>query len=77
MKTMTGIVTSVKNIKTATVSVTNRWQHPLYKKYVKRTSKYACHYEGMELAEGDTVVIEETRPLSKTKHFKVVSKVQE
>ncbi|MBD3249981.1 MAG: 30S ribosomal protein S17 [Candidatus Pacebacteria bacterium] len=77
MKTLTGIVVSLKNDKTASVLVTRRWQHPLYKKYVKRSKKYACHYQDLKLEEGDRVKIEECRPISKTKHFKVVSKVEQ
>jgi small subunit ribosomal protein S17 len=77
MKTLQGIVTSLKNAKTATVSVTRSSQHPLYKKFVRSTKKFACHVEGIKLELGDEVVIQETRPMSKTKHFKVVSKVEE
>lgn len=76
MKTLQGVVSSLKQAKTVTVVVTNRWQHPIYKKYVKRSKKYACHYENVTLAEGDTVVIQECRPVSKTKRFKVMSKVE-
>lgn len=71
MKTLQGIVTSLKADKTATVTVTRKWQHPLYKKYVKRSKKFASHYENIELELGQTVTIEETRPISKTKRFKV------
>ncbi len=75
MKVMQGTVTSAKNEKTVTVSVVRKWQHPLYKKYVKRTKKYACHVEDMKLVEGDVVTIVECRPMSKTKRFKVVERV--
>lgn len=71
MKTLQGIVTSLKAAKTATVTVTRKWQHPLYKKYVKRSKKIASHYEDMNLELGQTVLIEETRPMSRTKRFKV------
>lgn len=71
MKTLQGIVTSLKNNKTATVTVSGRQLHPLYKKYVKVTKKYACHYEDMSLELGQEVIISETRPISKTKRFKV------
>jgi small subunit ribosomal protein S17 len=75
MKTMTGTVKSAKSLNAAIVTVTRRWQHPLYKKFVKKMKSYACHVEkGMEVQEGDTVTIAECRPLSKTKHFKVVRK---
>jgi small subunit ribosomal protein S17 len=76
MKTMTGIITSLKNTNTATVTVTNKWQHPLYKKFVKRTKKYACHYENMQLTLGQHVSIEECPPISKTKHFRISEKVE-
>jgi small subunit ribosomal protein S17 len=75
MKTMTGEVTALKREKTATVTVTSMWQHPLYKKSVKRSKKYACHYENIELNLGEKVEIQESRPLSKTKHFVVTKKV--
>lgn len=76
MKTLQGIVKSLKNQKTAHVLVESQWQHPIYKKYVKRSKAYACHAEGIDLNEGDMVVIAETRPVSKTKRFKVVEKVE-
>jgi len=77
MKTLQGTITSLKNEKTATVAVTRSWQHPLYKKYVTRTKKYACHYENIELKLGEEVVIKESKPISKTKRFVVVEKVKE
>lgn len=77
MKTLQGIVTSLKNAKTATVTVTRSQQHPLYKKFVRSSKKYACHYEDIKLELGDEVIIKESRPLSKTKNFVVVSKVEE
>jgi small subunit ribosomal protein S17 len=77
MKTLKGKITSLARKKTATVLVTRQWQHPLYKKFVQRSKKYACHYEPdeIELELDEMVVIEECRPLSKTKHFKIVDKV--
>lgn len=60
---------------TARVKVVRSWQHPLYKKFVKRSKNFLCHYENMELHEGETVEIQECRPVSKTKHFRVVGKV--
>jgi small subunit ribosomal protein S17 len=71
MKTIQGTITSLKNEKTATISVTARQLHPLYKKYVKKTKKYAAHNEDMKLELGQEVVITECRPISKTKKFKV------
>ena len=75
MKRLQGTVVSLKTPKTAKVSIERQWQHPLYMKSVMRTKSYACHYENMDLQEGDSVVIEECRPLSKTKYFKVVEKI--
>lgn len=77
MRTIQGIIKSLKTDKTAIVEVERRWQHPLYKKSVKRSKKFACHYENMDLVLGDQVSIQETRPISKTKHFKIVSKIEE
>lgn len=76
MKTLKGEIKSLAREKTATVLVSTRWKHPLYKKYVKKSKKYACHYEGMELKLGDRVEIQECRPISKTKHFTVVAKIE-
>lgn len=76
MKSIQGIVTSLKADKTAKVSVERMWAHPLYGKSVKRNKGYACHYEGIDLKEGDTVLIEACVPVSKTKRFKVVEKVE-
>jgi small subunit ribosomal protein S17 len=73
MKILQGIVTSLKTEKTATVTVTRKWQHPLYKKFVKRSKKFASHYENLKLELGQTVTIQETKPISKTKRFKVVN----
>ncbi len=76
MKTLQGTVVSLKTKNTATVLVERRWAHPVYKKYVKRTKKYACHFEGIELSEGDMVKIEEHKPISKTKHFVIKEKME-
>jgi small subunit ribosomal protein S17 len=73
--TLEGTVKSVKNQKTAIVSVTTMTRHPLYKKAVKKTKRYAVHNELAGLAVGDMVRIAETKPISKTKHFKVLEKI--
>ena len=75
MRTMSGKVTSLKREKTATVTVSRMWQHPMYKKLVKRSKKYACHFEGLDLKEADLVEIQESKPISKTKHFVITKKV--
>ncbi|AAD36557.1 30S ribosomal protein S17 [Thermotoga maritima MSB8] len=75
-KRLTGIVVSDKMDKTVVVAVEKLVQHPLYKKYVKRTKKYHAHDERNECKIGDVVEIEETRPLSKTKRWRVVRIIQ-
>ena len=77
MKDLKGIVTTLSTANTAQVVVTRQWAHPLYKKSVKRTKRYACHYDKINLAIGDEVYIAPVRPMSKTKRFAVVSKVKE
>lgn len=76
MKTLQGTIVSLKNTNTAQVSISKQWQHPLYKKSVKRTKHYACHVDGLELTVGEAVVIQECKPMSKTKKFVVVKKVE-
>lgn len=76
MKKIQGTVTSLKNEKTAAVEVIRRFQHPLFKKYISRNKKYACHYEGLQLNLGDLVEIAEIKPMSKTKHFQVLGIVK-
>lgn len=71
-KTKMGIVTSDKMDKTITVAVLRKVQHPLYGKFVKKTSKFAAHDENNECGIGDTVRIMETRPLSKNKSWRLV-----
>lgn len=75
MKTLQGTITSLKNVKTAIVTVSSRKLHPLYKKYMKSTKKYACHYENMTLELGQEVQINESKPISKTKKFVIANVV--
>ncbi len=70
-KTLTGIVTSDVRDKTITVSVTSREPHPIYRKQYSVTRKYTAHDEKNEAGIGDKVTISETRPISKTKSFKL------
>ncbi len=72
---LTGTVTSDKTDKTVTVLVERRVKHPLYGKIVKRSKKYHAHDEVNEYNVGDTVRIEETKPFSKTKTWKVIDRV--
>ena len=66
-----GIVVSDKMDKTVVVSVTRQVRHPAYGKFVKKTRRYFAHDESNECGIGDLVLIEETRPISKNKHWKV------
>ena len=75
-RTLTGVVSSDKRDKTITVAVTSRETHPIYKKQFTITRKYTAHDEKNEAHEGDTVMIEETRPVSKTKTWKLVKIVE-
>lgn len=72
---LTGTVVSDKADKTVTVKVERRVKHPLYGKIIRRSKKYHAHDEANEFKDGDTVRIEETRPLSKTKSWKVLDRV--
>lgn len=74
-KVLDGKVTSVGMQKTVTVLVEHIFRHPLYRKAVKRHQKFAVHNEIAGISVGDKVHIKETRPISKRKHFIVVSKV--
>jgi len=79
-KTLTGRVVSNKMNKTVAVLIQRTVKHPLYEKYVKRSTKLLAHDEKNECKEGDIVVIESSRPISKRKSWrlqKVVSRAQE
>jgi small subunit ribosomal protein S17 len=76
VRTLTGRVVSNKMDKTASVSVERLVKHPLYGKYIRRTTKLLAHDENNECRIGDTVNIAETRPLSKRKAWKVVEIVE-
>jgi small subunit ribosomal protein S17 len=75
-KTRTGIVTSNKMMKTITVAVERKVKHPIYGKFVKKTTKFHAHDGSDECSIGDTVKIMETRPLSKTKRWRLVEIVE-
>ncbi|WP_185150309.1 30S ribosomal protein S17 [Apibacter sp. B2912] len=67
-----GVVSSNKMDKTIVVSETSRMKHPMYGKFVLKTKKYTAHDDKNECNEGDTVRIMETRPLSKSKRWRLV-----
>ena len=75
-KVRTGLVVGDGADKTVTVLVERRFAHPLYGKQVTRTKKYHAHDEANEFMVGDTVSIMETRPLSKTKRWRVVELIE-
>jgi small subunit ribosomal protein S17 len=71
-RTKTGRVTSNKADKTVTVMLERQVKHPLYGKYIKRSTKVHAHDEENSCGEGDLVTISECRPVSKTKSWRVV-----
>ena len=71
-----GVVSSNKMDKTVTVAVERKVKHPIYGKFVKKTTKFHAHDEKNECSIGDTVKIMETRPLSKTKRWRLVEVVE-
>jgi len=73
---LTGRVVSDKMNKTVTVLVERKVKHPLYGKFVRRSKKYHAHDENNEFHPGDLVLIEETRPMSRTKTWKVVKLIE-
>lgn len=75
-KTRIGIVASNKMTKTITVAVERRVKHPIYGKFIKKTTKFHAHDEKNECTIGDIVTIMESRPLSKTKRWRLVEVVE-
>ncbi len=75
-KEIIGTVTSSKMDKTIVVAVVRNVKHPKYGKYFKKTKKFAAHDENNECAENDIVRIMETRPLSKSKRWRLVEIVE-
>jgi small subunit ribosomal protein S17 len=71
-----GTVVSDKMMKTVVVSVTHERKHPKYLKYYKVTNRFKAHDENREYKVRDKVIIEETRPLSKEKRWKVIDKIK-
>ena len=75
-KTRIGVVTSNKMTKTITVAVERKVKHPIYGKFVKKTTRFHAHDEKNEASIGDVVRIMETRPMSKTKRWRLVEIVE-
>ena len=70
---LSGTICKATNKKTVVVEVERTFKHPIYKKYIKRSKKYHAHDETDALRVGDKVMIEETRPISKLKTWKVIN----
>lgn len=75
-RSLTARVTSNKMDKSITVSIERRVKHPLYGKYIKRTTKLHVHDENNECNVDDVVIIEQCRPISKTKSWRLVNVVE-
>ncbi|NOX90503.1 MAG: 30S ribosomal protein S17 [Calditrichaeota bacterium] len=75
-KVRIGTVVSNKMDKTITVAVERKYKHPIYGKFVTKTVKFKAHDEKNECSEGDVVRIMETRPLSKTKRWRLVEIIE-
>ena len=75
-RTLQGVVTSNAGDKSATIMIERKIKHTVYGKYVKRSSKIRLHDEANECNKGDTILIEECRPMSKTKSWKLVKVVE-
>jgi small subunit ribosomal protein S17 len=75
-KTRIGVVNSSKMDKTITVAVERKVKHPIYGKFLKKTTKFHAHDESNTAGAGDVVRIMETRPLSKTKRWRLVEIIE-
>lgn len=74
-RVLTGVIVSDKGEKTVVVNVERKVKHPLYGKIIRRSKKYHAHDEANEFKAGETVRIEETKPISKLKTWKVLDRV--
>ena len=75
-RTLQGVVTSNAGDKSATIMIERRIKHPIYGKFIKRSTKLHVHDEANECNKGDTILVEECRPMSKTKSWKLVKIVE-
>ncbi len=75
-RTLQGVVTSNAGDKSATIMIERKIKHPVYGKFIKRSTKIRLHDETNECNKGDTILIEECRPMSKTKSWKLVKIVE-
>ena len=72
-RTLSGTICKATNKNTVVVEVERTFKHPIYKKYIKKSKKYHAHDDSDALKVGDKVMIEETRPISKLKTWKVIN----
>ena len=75
-RSLQGVVVSDKMDKSVTIQVERKVKHPLYKKYIRRSTKFHAHDENNDCRIGDTVVIEQCRPISKSKSWRLVEVVE-
>ena len=75
-RTRTGVVVSDRMQKSITVAVTRQMKHPIYGKFITKTTKYMAHDETNDAKNGDTVLIMSTRPLSKNKTWRLVEIIE-
>jgi len=76
VRAIQGSVISARMNKSITVLVVRQFKHPLYKKYIRRSTRLHAHDEGNECREGDIVLVEQCRPISKTKSWRLVQVVE-
>ncbi len=72
-----GTVVSTKMQKTIVVSVERKFRHPMYRKVITRHKKFKVHSEDKNIQEGDLVMIKETKPISKDKHYMLMQKLED
>ncbi|MBA1443448.1 MAG: 30S ribosomal protein S17 [Chromatiales bacterium] len=75
-RTLVGQVVSSAMDKSITVSIERQVKHPLYGKYIRRSTKVLAHDESNECSQGDTVMVEQCRPMSKTKKWRLVKVIE-
>lgn len=75
-RTLTGIVTSNAGDKSVTIMIERRIKHPIYGKYIKRSTRLRVHDEANECNQGDTIIVEQCRPMSKTKSWRLVKVIE-
>lgn len=75
-KKLVGVVFSKKMNKTIIVKITKMMQHKKYKKFIKKTTKYFVHDENNLCKEGDKIIFKKTAPISKNKHWSLISKIE-